>query len=238
MKNRLLIDGCKNFRDLGGNVNKYGEETKIGRFYRSDSLSDLSDNDIDSLRKNEVYTIIDLRTKEEIYSSPDRISKFNEFSYYNIPLIDNVYSTDQGDVKNFNLPDLYRYLVDSSNENISKVFRLMLGNPKGGVVFHCTAGKDRTGVVAALLLLLADIPSNRIIEDYSISSKNMFGEITDSLIINGNSTPKHMLLSEPEYMEEFIEYINMKYNGVKSFLKEKCNLSLDSIYNLRYQLIS
>ena len=154
-KNTFKLESTPNFRDLGGYYSSFGGHVKEGALYRSNSLAMLSDDDIKLILEKGIRTVIDLRTDFEIYRGQSRLSGVEGVGYYKVSLIDNVHSQDHKTFEK-NMPksmaELYKNLLDNSSQSIVKVFDIILENSDKAVVFNCTAGKDRTGVIAALIL--------------------------------------------------------------------------------------
>lgn len=117
---------------------------------------------------------------------------------------------------------LYKDLIDNFSENIIKVFETILSNSENAVVFNCTAGKDRTGVIAALILDLLDVSREDIVENYIVTEKLL--KPTFELIMKhykdstGREMPRYLLESKRESIEEFLNHLYSNYGNAKSYL--------------------
>ena len=179
----VALDGPLNFRDLGGYKNKNGQSIKWNKIYRSDSLSSLSFDDKIKLTRMKVTIDCDLRSKYEQLSAPDVL-------WPNVKYVDaHIYSEDprenKGDSKLFrfihHIPDMDNYigqiyqrvlLNSHSQDEFSKIFAYLLELPEDeALVFHCSAGKDRTGMTAALILTLLGVDDEVIAQDYLLTNK-------------------------------------------------------------------
>lgn len=155
---RLPLQGATNARELGGIPCRSGQ-TAWHRFLRSDELSGLSGQDVCFLLEYGVTTIIDLRSPAEIEKAPDHPDLLKATAYHSIPFIQEDVSPEaQADfMRNLsNLWELYKYLI-LQKSSVKQIFETIANAPDGAVLFHCTAGKDRTGITALLLLMLAGV---------------------------------------------------------------------------------
>ena len=172
---RLPLEGTVNTRELGGYPTSDGGRTAYHTFVRSDELSYLSESDADFLVNYGVSLVVDLRAESYFQSYPDR-------SLGNVPIINvPVYEllTDED-------TNRYNELVNAGEYYIERVYDFVIANETrmcecfeamaetdGCVLFHCQIGKDRTGIVAALLMQLAGCDDYDIISNYMVSRVNL-----------------------------------------------------------------
>ena len=149
MLRRIPLGEMNNLRDLGGYPTGGGRVAVWERFLRGDNPAGLSQRDLDWLLERGITTVIDLRSGEEVERKPDQLSSCPGFDYHHIGLVG-------GDVLPNLEADIGRAYFGTLERKISmcQVLRVMAKSP-GGTLFHCTAGKDRTGMTAMLLLALA-----------------------------------------------------------------------------------
>ena len=148
MLRRIPLGKMNNLRDLGGYPAGDGV-TVWERFLRGDNPAGLSEQDIQWLRERDITTIVDLRSGEELARQPDQLRGQPGFLYHHCPLV--------GIEKLPNLEaDIGRAYFEAMDRLTcgGRAMRILAAAP-GGVLFHCTAGKDRTGILAMLLLSLA-----------------------------------------------------------------------------------
>lgn len=167
----IPMDGPQNFRDVGGFLNKRGQMIAWNRLYRADGLDRLSDRDLEWLRRLNVRTIVDLRGEAEQRMRPD--VAVEGIAVYSCPMMKEEITSDaQAADHSFarSLLTGYQTMVKSGPELIGRAAATVMERLKeGAVVFHCTAGKDRTGILAAVLLLLLDAYEEDIMADYQVS---------------------------------------------------------------------
>lgn len=185
----ITLDGTVNFRDLGGYKNKAGQQVKWNKIYRADSLSSLSANDEEKLEKMKVTVDCDLRSTNEQAMAPDRL-------WDGVEYVDcHVYAeAKDGSFKQEKDRSVYKLLhhIPNVNENnnflggiyqnvilspasqraFAKVFANLLTLPEDqALVFHCSAGKDRTGMTAALILIALGVDEKTISQDYLLTNQ-------------------------------------------------------------------
>lgn len=235
----LALKNAYNVRDIGYYCNREGEKLKEGHFLRADSLSRLTPEDWQALKKYGVVSIVDLRSPEECTREPFDLQAAGDIFYDSIPLFDHIQSNDGTQAFPRSLHALYIHLLDHSSGQIAVVLRNFLKNREGCHLFNCTAGKDRTGVIAMLLLGLADVDEETIVADYSTSAENMepvFAGQIQAMQKAGHGAMSFLLKSEPEDMRLTLAHIHHKYGSIRSYLTGI--LSEDEVDQLRSMLVA
>jgi protein-tyrosine phosphatase len=223
-----------NFRDIGGFFSsKYNCETKKGIIFRSPSLQLASINDLTLLINNKITNIIDLRSKYEIekegvgYLNNNKF--LNKFSYNNIPLL----TTDKwkvdpvGTKEGYLDQGLYYYkYIEDNNEIIKVIFDIIINsiNNEQGVIFHCAFGKDRTGVISALLQDLLGLERKILASEFSKSSQYIdklveFYKSSNTYSRDLNLLDKKYIQSREVSILDFLSIIDNKYGSVYNYLK-------------------
>jgi protein-tyrosine phosphatase len=167
---RLEWEGCLNARDLGGYATLDGRETRWGAVVRSDSLSALTEAGQAALADYGVRTIVDLRLQSEIDEQPNPFAEPGEhgIAYHNLSIIDPAAGFPPD---TYTLAENYLWMLDRFGATVAEVLTGIARAPDGGVLIHCAAGKDRTGLVSALLLALAGVPEETIAADYALTAE-------------------------------------------------------------------
>lgn len=180
----VALDGPLNFRDVGGYKNDQGQSVKWNKIYRSDSLSSLSSKDRIKLMKLKVTVDCDLRSSYEKSSAPDVL--WLKVKYVDVPVYSDDASEDKSEHKLYrfihHIPDLkdnfigqiyQRTLLNSHSQKMfAKVFAELLLLPDDeALVYHCSAGKDRTGMISALILMALGVDDDTIARDYMLTNK-------------------------------------------------------------------
>jgi protein-tyrosine phosphatase len=250
---RLLpLEGAQNFRDLGGWPAHAGRRVRWGRVFRSDSLSELTAADLARLERLGLRLVCDFRGDAEVEQEPNRLAGRAPFAYWRQPLGDRSVqpaewrrrfeSGDFGEIDASWLTRSYRGMIDDCAREIGAVFRRLAGEQGLPAVLHCTAGKDRTGVAAALLLLLLGVPREHVIEDYALT-----GLYTGDRIRSAErffrergiepSRVRALLGSEPSTLSAALDHLDEVHGGAERWARERAGLAEDELVALREALL-
>ncbi|RMF25401.1 MAG: tyrosine-protein phosphatase, partial [Deltaproteobacteria bacterium] len=167
----IPLSGAFNFRDLGGYRGAGGRRVADGLVYRADALHRLSDADIAALERLGITRVFDLRSPVEL--EKDGVGDFERACgrHRHLPLVSITLSPFDPtiDWKSINLLDRYLEMLDEGRDVIRTILEEISEPDRGAVVFHCSGGKDRTGVVAAVILRTLGVSDDDIIADYARS---------------------------------------------------------------------
>lgn len=211
----MNFDGLLNARELGGMPLTNGGEFKKRVAIRADSPSDLTPSQAHAIRDYGVTLVIDLRSEAEVMHWGNAFIDCEGVCFRNVPLF--LGDPDAKDdptmnlLKTKTLGDFYILVLEELASRVIDVLRLILNN-KGITMYHCAHGKDRTGLISAILYLLAGASRENIIKNYAISYEYM-RPILDPLIANREECLKHTLRSDASNMELFLSYIDETYGG-------------------------
>jgi len=231
-----------NFRDLGG-FPAAGGVTRFGRVWRTDLLGMLPDADIEAVKAAGIKTVIDLRSADELERVPPSFADMEGIDYINIALLGDAPLSDAldecvrtADSFEASLTVLYKTMADRVPHRFVQVFEaLAKGLLKGGVAFYCTAGKDRTGMIAALLLLALGVSRSDVVANYRTTAAYLRPKIAH-LTSDSPLRPRSLMRSDPETIEAFLDHLDEKYGGPVSFLKT-AGLSENTLAALRAALV-
>jgi protein-tyrosine phosphatase len=182
----LRWPSCLNVRDLGGYETADGATTCWRAFVRADTLSGLTERGRAALEAYGIRTIVDLRIPVEVRDDPGPFGEHDTIAFHNLPLdpndraVSKAVSTYRGAGLS-TMVAVNAALLDVSREQVAAIMRTIATAPEGGVLFHCHAGRDRTGLIAALLLGLVGVPTEAIVEDYAHSYNAMASTMTLTL---------------------------------------------------------
>jgi protein-tyrosine phosphatase len=174
----LTWDGLLNVRDLGGHRTEDGGETRYGAVVRADSLHQLTEDGWQSVVDYGIRTVIDLRMDEEREGDPPAGAPID---LLHISLFDDDRAVfEEIDAAAEAAPDaasatreVYLLFLEHFKANVATAIRAIANAPEGGVVVHCMGGKDRTGLVTALVLALAGVDDEQIAADYALSEERL-----------------------------------------------------------------
>ena len=208
---RILLKNVLNIRDLGGFSTKDNKKIKYHKIIRSSVIDRITKDEIDYFVKNNVLVVIDLRDSDEISKKTNVLSLDQRFQY-------NVVSLRGKDFPKLEkeIPKGYINIVDDK-DTIHKVIKIIMDSDSG-VIFSCNSGKDRTGMISMLLLLICDVPKEDIIADYSISYIYLKNEI-EKFHKDNPTLPKFIGKSKSRYKEETIDLFYKKYCSIEEYMK-------------------
>jgi protein-tyrosine phosphatase len=224
MMRRLVLKGTANTRDLGG-YPAAGGMTAWGRTYRSDAPCGLAQADVETLLAFGITTHIDLRTDDELAHRPSSLKDAPGFCYHPVDLCRQIACIPDEEA---GVSDLYFEMTRQTGQ-MARIFAI-IAEAKGGVLFHCTAGKDRTGVVAAILLMLAGVSRQDILADYMITGAYL-REALMNMVKGDPDIPAFIVSARIEYMEGFLDRFLQAHASARAYLSGLglCPAQIDSI---------
>ncbi|MBO1414751.1 tyrosine-protein phosphatase [Streptomyces sp. FH025] len=238
----IEFEALRNFRDLGGYRAADGRTVRWGLLYRSDSLGKLtSPADLDRLRTLGVRTVIDLRYDWEI-AAKGRVPEFDGLEYHNLSIEHRPY--DQAEID----PELdpWRYLADRfaevAEDGVKEIRRALevIADAEAPVVFHCASGKDRTGLISALLLTLLGVAEDDIAADFALTEL-----ATPHLVAEWQAAHPDRTLRWPGYGRAPETVIRLaladlatRYGSVEAYLTATLGLDRTRIDALRARLLT
>ena len=234
------VDNSKsvnNIRFLGWKMK--GENGKLindESFIRSGNTNNLTPENLAALKKLGVKTVIDLRYSEEVEDRPDKFSNEPGVNYKNITIF-----VERGSFKNteemvndylhalgcFKPEDIESVKFKlSARKNIKEIFETIANTPENGkILFHCSHGKDRTGILSMLILSLAGVSIEDIVKNFlDCYNKDGISQIKKNL-------------TEPA-VRQFIDFLIKNYGSVKEFLRARCGISDETIKKVKKRIIS
>ena len=239
----IAVPGAHNIRDLGGYKTPSGH-TKWRRILRADGLHRMPAASVAQLRELGVRTVIDLRWDQELIAGPNPFRDHAEVRYVNISLIDilvleTVKATNAGGGNV--LLSLYCQALADKQPEIRAVLTAIAEAEPGIVLFHCTNGKDRTGIIAALLLALVGVGEAEIVEDYALTKAQiapLLGEKIAYAQARGENMGHYLALleCEAETIRHFLDHLAAEHGGVLAYLA-KIGIDLETSARLRARLL-
>lgn len=223
----IALTGARNVRDLGGYPAGNGGLTRWRSVLRGDALHALSEADIEALIAHGVTTVIDLRNPQELAREANPFMNDARVHYENVSLFSALTPVEMiaAEATDFDMGDRYCHALDNCQSAIAKVLTTIAHAPDGIVLFHCTAGKDRTGIIAALMLAHAGVDEATIIEDYALTGSifaPLLADLRARAIARGVSSvlADLILASAPRSMARTLGYLAGHYGGVGSYLAQ------------------
>jgi len=221
IKTVVNLEYACNARHLGGYRCERELVTKDNAFIRCENLEQLTSKDIAMLAKLGVTDAIDLRCPGECMERPSAFSKLREIAYHNIPVFDADCSPGNLAAAGYDMIRFYMNMAEYAGQRLADILRCMILSD-GGVIFYCAMGKDRTGVVAALLLLVAGVDKETVVNEYCYTEQVSQPLRKEFLQFQPEGLEKKfdrdVLSAKKEYINAFIEQSAGKHGGAVSYL--------------------
>jgi Protein tyrosine/serine phosphatase len=242
----MKLDGARNCRDLGGYPTIYGTNTAGGQFLRSDNPSKFTEDDLQRLYDYGVRLQIDFRSPKE--ASGDATSKlkgYKNVEYILTEMIDEIHSADaEGGVNTVShdlpatLGELYIGFLDTKKHVYLRTLRNCLRHMDDCIFFNCTAGKDRTGTFAMIMMKVAGVSDEDVVIDYQITGDNIKVDMDAMYASYGPNPPFDIdyLRSRPVHMEKALAHLNANYGTIEHWMS-LAGLAENEIVALRNKML-
>ena len=237
-----------NFRDLGGTKTLDGKKLKNNKLLRAAKPVNLSDDELAKLREHNLSHIVDFRTKAE--TNNDAVTKIDDVLYTNLDVAADSkksianpknwfkdFANTETAEKEF--ANTYREFVTiaSAQKAYREFLKICANTNDGAILFHCTAGKDRTGFAAAILLKLLGVSTEDIYKDYikTNDSKNEIANIAAKILPISDLTKPQLdaldvtLSAMPIFLDAAFETINTEYGSFENYLELALGIGSEDI---------
>ncbi len=224
----IPVEGAYNVRDLGGYATADGRQTRWRTLFRAADIHALSPSAQSTLTDAGVKHVIDLRGSQELIEAPSVFKDRPDVQYRpcNMTgdnLINRWGTIPVPDDSSVRLSTMYSTVIDERGKMIKTILETVSQPGALPAVFHCTAGKDRTGVLSALLLGIAGVPRESIVEDYALSARFLYG--TSAVPPDGSGKDASPPFEEyqlkwcpPDAMGLTLDHLESKYGGIGGYL--------------------
>lgn len=253
---RIALPGTFNLRDLGGYRTLDGQALKWGALYRSDALHKLPKSAVLQLGELELATLLDLRGDVERAGAVDRLPPGHAMRVVQIPILDATEDggaelkerISKGDVAGVDAAAMmrsnYRRYVTHYSPQYRQLVQEVLAAEGKPVLFHCTAGKDRSGFAAALLLRLLGVPYEMVVQDYLISQRTVTASLRRVIWLlrafRGAATAqvvRQLSSAKPEYLAAAFEAVDEGYGSFAGYAAQGLGLDEGELARLRGSLL-
>ncbi|MCJ1298463.1 hypothetical protein MMC08_001253 [Hypocenomyce scalaris] len=254
----IVVEGIHNFRDLGGHPVSTSPSKAVRRqlIFRCAEPSQITPNGIQTLRSLGVTTFFDLRSGPELEKMKARapVIDIEGIDRVFVPVFaDEDYSPEQIALRykdytasgTEGFTRAYQHILRSAPPSYRRILLHLAEKPDQPCVIHCTAGKDRTGVLAALILETAGVDDRTIAQEYALSELGlaawrpvMVEHLLQEPVLEGSRQGAlNMISAKAENMLAVLEMIREVYGGAEAYLKEKCGLGEEDIERIRQNIV-
>lgn len=255
---RLLnFEGIANFRDLGGYETEDGKRTRWGVLYRSGNFSTASRSDNVVLGGLGLTSLVDFRSVAEKEEEPHQLSDPLPFELVNIPVMDGgnhsvadeiMARIESGDFSDFD-PEGFmitanRQFATTFTPQFSEFVQVVLTANGKPVAWNCSAGKDRTGFAAAILLRILGVPMDTVLQDYAMSKEYALAarkkELTLLRVFKGNDVADKLAVLmgvEKLWLEAAFEEIDQQHGSFDTYVEQALGLGPGEVQQLRETLL-
>jgi protein-tyrosine phosphatase len=219
----IALEGAVNFRDLGGYPAEGGMRTRWRVLFRADGLGDLTEADLEVLRSLGIRTVVDLRSGDELERGRYDVDA-HPVAFHHFPIIERLPDPEEFDRRPGLLGSQYQEMLRDAGPQIVAALEVLAAPDALPAVFHCSAGKDRTGIMAGILLRLLGVSVADVVEDYAISDAAMRRMLSTSVVRSKEAAevlaryPSAMLGADPGNMARFLERIETQHGSMAAFV--------------------
>jgi protein-tyrosine phosphatase len=243
---RIPLERAFNFRDLGGYAVDGGPTVRWGLVYRADGIHRIEGADLARVAALGIRTVLDLRTRGELSDHGRVATEEMNASYHHLPLLEQVWERDvlvaELDAVDF-LAGRYLAMLDQGAASITSALETIGDAERLPLVFHCSAGKDRTGVLAAVLLSVLGVSDDDIAADYALSRTAM-REMTEWVRTERPESYETMAAQPPAFldapplaMRRFLARARTTYGSLAEYVVG-AGLATDAVDALRSTLLT
>ena len=221
---RLYFDDLINCREMGGMPGSDSRVFKKGIMIRAGSPANASQKAYRELKEFGIKTVIDLRSTAELMHRGNPFKDDPDIEFYNIPLFVGDPDSNEDPTMNFlrthTMGDFYVMLIQKLGSQVVEVMRAFIRCSGNYILFHCEHGKDRTGVIAAILYMLIGASEENIVLNYKVSYEYA-KHFLDPLMEDKEECMKHTLRSDAGNMVTLLNFFDERYNmRAEDYLKE------------------
>jgi protein-tyrosine phosphatase len=218
----IALEGAVNFRDLGGYLVAGGAATTRWRvLFRADGLGELTEGDFEVMRSLDIRTVVDLRAPHELEREQFDVNA-HPVDFHHIPFIETLPDPEEFDRRPELLEAQYLEMLDNSGQQIRAALEVLAAPGTTPAVFHCTAGKDRTGLLSAIVLSLLGVDEETVVADYALSGEAM-GRLREKIIRKYPESETllnnldQVFSAHPTKMENLLAYLRQHYGSVEEY---------------------
>jgi protein-tyrosine phosphatase len=241
------LAGAFNFRDLGGYETADGRSVRWRQLFRSDSLDSLTATDLDSLQSLGLNSVIDLRSAPEIERNGRFPVETASVAWHHLSVVDTTWERDESLPKDLGATEFlelaYNKMLTEGATRFAHAFALLADADALPAVFHCAAGKDRTGLLAALVLGAIGVHSDAIVADFALTEAAMPRFIEAMKVryperfTSTHPVPAGYMAATPEAMERTLNRLTNDHGSIRNYVRH-IGVTNDAVERLESALLT
>ena len=222
MERRIVLEGAVNFRDQGGYPTENGRFVRWRRLFRSDSLHDLTESDVQTITGTlGLTTIVDLRSINSVLEDGRGLLALSGIAYHNYPFLERrgIEPPTSGSDPGERLTAIYQWILLNAGTLMAQAFNALAQDVNQPALFHCNAGKDRTGVLGATLLSVLGVSREDVVADFLMTN-----EVIDGILARIKKMPgfqdstRDGIMAPQSAIEKFLDVMQREFGGSESYL--------------------
>jgi protein-tyrosine phosphatase len=242
-----ILANAPNFRDLGGYPSKNGQHTIWQKIFRSQMLAQVSDSDMMKMKELKIKTVIDFRADDEVRKEPSRLPEgvniirlpINVGRNDTLPIMQKIMIgvLDSAQCVTFMQTTNRRFVTEFTSQ-YSAFFNILLQPENYPIVFHCTAGKDRTGFAAAMLLSALDADWGTVMDDYLLTNQYLNPQqLAPQVPEEAIPALRQLWGVQPSYLNAAKDEIITRYGSIDNYLHQELNIGKVEKKQLKQYLV-
>jgi protein tyrosine/serine phosphatase len=218
----IALEQALNFRDIGGYETADGRSVRWRRVFRAGGLSELTPADLEILRELGITTVVDLRSTAEWTTDRFPVEDF-PVTHHHLPVVEQILDPTRYDAPEGMMEVRYQEMASTGATPIARAISVVADAETHPVVVHCLAGKDRTGIVVALILALLGVDDERVAEDYALSNLAMVAlrakaEASDEeRVIRSEALLEEVFSARPSNITALFAKLRADYGSVEEY---------------------
>lgn len=247
----FTFDKVLNFRDIGGIRTIDGKQVRWGKIYRSGKFEKLRSQEFEAMKTLGITTVVDLRTPGEVDHEPDNIPANQGINWIHIPvsgITDEELEQTKKEIRKLDpvefdgagkMETVMNRFALQGTQDFAKVFRLLLDDKNNSLVYHCTAGKDRTGLLTALILAALGVSEEVIMQEYLLSNYYRYDKIERNARLGAHimgietQSSRAIMDVRPNYLNASFMAIKSNYGSIEEYLVKGIGLSKQELQQLK-----
>jgi len=223
MERRIQLEGCVNFRDLGGYAAAGGRTVRWRNLYRSDAPNTLTEADVRIITGAlGVTSVVDLRSSSGVLNDGRGLLALSGIGYHHFPFLERrgILPPTSGEDSAGRLTEMYQWMLQNSGALIAQAFTALAQQVNQPALFHCSAGKDRTGILAATILSVLKVSHDDIVADFMMTNEVIDGILARIKKMPGfeDSTRDGIMAPKPA-IERFLAVTESEFGGSEAYLR-------------------